>query len=447
MASNVLKTRIQSKYDTLAAWNSSTFIPLSGEICVAIIPNSQSSPHDMDVGNPDSSGLSPYAIGIKVGDNIHRFSELPWIQAIAGDVYGWAKASTPPSASNISVTYNNNNNSDVQTAISGIESSLGNIVANGVDPATLGSALAQLQEQLSGIESDVFTSNPLSEPEDPNEEPAPTYPTKIIRSIVQNGLTITATGSAIEVADLPDIPLSKISDLAFPSGQIYNQTSNPIATKGYVDNLTTELSNKITGAMHFKGEVQTLPDATDSGTFSTYISGDVILVGTKEYVYNKGINENTSEWILLGDEGSYAVKGSITKADLTQALQTEIEGKLDSATAASTYVAQNGTDRLMTAAEGTKLAAIAEGAQVNVIENVKVNGTALTITNKAVDVDIPIMSIKSNETSGVVTKTPDANRAITFDPIAFDGEVKHLKQTDTTYLVLDCGNATDKLYS
>ena len=42
--------------------------------------------------------------------------------------------------------------------------------------------------------------------------------------------------------------------------------------------------------------------------------------------------------------------------------------------------------RLMTTAEGTKLAGIAEGAQVNVIEKIKVNGVEKTVTEKAVDV-------------------------------------------------------------
>lgn len=41
-----------------------------------------------------------------------------------------------------------------------------------------------------------------------------------------------------------------------------------------------------------------------------------------------------------------------------------------------------------TTTEKTKLAGIAEGAQVNVIETVKVNGTALTPTSKAVDIDL-----------------------------------------------------------
>lgn len=42
-----------------------------------------------------------------------------------------------------------------------------------------------------------------------------------------------------------------------------------------------------------------------------------------------------------------------------------------------------------TSAEKTKLAGVASGAQVNVIESIKRNGTALPITNKAVDVSVP----------------------------------------------------------
>lgn len=42
-----------------------------------------------------------------------------------------------------------------------------------------------------------------------------------------------------------------------------------------------------------------------------------------------------------------------------------------------------------TTTEKNKLSGVAAGAQVNVIESVKVNGTALTPTNKAVDVSVP----------------------------------------------------------
>lgn len=45
--------------------------------------------------------------------------------------------------------------------------------------------------------------------------------------------------------------------------------------------------------------------------------------------------------------------------------------------------------RLMTNAEGTKLAGIAEGAQVNVIEKIKVNGVEQAVNEKAVDITVP----------------------------------------------------------
>ena len=51
--------------------------------------------------------------------------------------------------------------------------------------------------------------------------------------------------------------------------------------------------------------------------------------------------------------------------------------------------------RLMTNDEGTKLGGIAAGAQVNVIEKVKVNGTELTVTDKAVDVIVPTGALAS----------------------------------------------------
>lgn len=92
--------------------------------------------------------------------------------------------------------------------------------------------------------------------------------------------------------------------------------------------------------------------------------------------------------------------GSITKVKLAASVQTSLE-KADSAIQAAGlttalepyaktedvvagYVAKNGTDRLMTAAEGEKLAGIAEGAQANVIESI--SGVATTVENKDVKI-------------------------------------------------------------
>lgn len=53
-----------------------------------------------------------------------------------------------------------------------------------------------------------------------------------------------------------------------------------------------------------------------------------------------------------------------------------------------------------TTAEKNKLAGIESGAEVNVIETVKKNGTALTITNKAVDISVPTASSTSPKMDG-----------------------------------------------
>lgn len=78
---------------------------------------------------------------------------------------------------------------------------------------------------------------------------------------------------------------AELGELVFNSA--YNATSNKAAT---MSDITDTLAN-LNGAMRFKGVKGSVP--TDN---SDYISGDVIIVGTKEYVFD-GTN-----WIELGDE-------------------------------------------------------------------------------------------------------------------------------------------------
>ena len=58
--------------------------------------------------------------------------------------------------------------------------------------------------------------------------------------------------------------------------------------------------------------------------------------------------------------------------------------------------------------EGRVDGIVATGGEPNVIETVKRNGTALTVTNKAVDVEVPILTVKRNGTA----LTPDSNKAV-----------------------------------
>lgn len=74
-----------------------------------------------------------------------------------------------------------------------------------------------------------------------------------------------------------------------------------------------------------------------------------------------------------------------------------------------------------TAAEKTKLTGIATGAQVNVIESVKVDGTALAITEKAVNIDL----------SGYAKKTDISSAYKAMGSVAFADLPKNLTEADT----------------
>lgn len=71
-----------------------------------------------------------------------------------------------------------------------------------------------------------------------------------------------------------------------------------------------------------------------------------------------------------------------------------------------------------TTTEKNKLSNIASGAQVNVIESVKVNGTALSVTSKAVDVSVPTALSQLTNDSGYITSAdvPEGAAASTVTP-------------------------------
>lgn len=100
-----------------------------------------------------------------------------------------------------------------------------------------------------------------------------------------------------------------------------------------------------------------------------------------------------SDWITADTTGAAAILADVAnKADKVVSATSgnfaglDANGNLtDSGSKASDFVAAESGKRLMTDAEGTKLAGIEADADVNVIEGVKINGTAGSITNKIAD--------------------------------------------------------------
>lgn len=81
---NTIKTRILNKYDILA--NYANFTPLKGEICVCQIGEQVTTNKGLN-GDTTKTPI----VGIKVGDGTTTFNNLPWIQAVAGDVSTFVK--------------------------------------------------------------------------------------------------------------------------------------------------------------------------------------------------------------------------------------------------------------------------------------------------------------------------------------------------------------------
>ena len=424
MAEHVLETRILLRYDTYSNWMSSSLILKPGEPAIAVMNNARS----IETTNLTPENTPP-AIGIKVGDGFHYFNELPWIQAVAGDVYRWAKNSTKPqyNASEIdglqsfieehapggggggsgtvtAKTYqlvqgtgDNINKYYLQYKETG-DTNWTTDVNHYIDLTEL----VKVAEWI-GDDVDVYTSlggrtaehirfeiNKLDYTDTPETG-------KFVTAVSETNGIISVSKKEIDFDDLTGVVgvgHGGTGTTTFPANSVLvgngqgavqtrpinnyvdNSTDIPssYAVKTYVDAKTAGL----TGAMHFIGEatvtitINSSVDPRISGyNFSQAKSGDVILSEQKEFVWTG------SNWRLLGDEGSYAVKGSIRDADIdadAEIAQSKIAnlsetlaGKVDKIEGKQLSTNDYTTE------EKQKLESIDAGAQVNAIEHIFVN--------------------------------------------------------------------------
>ncbi len=224
--------------------------------------------------------------------------------------------------------------------------------------------------------------------------------------VIPDGATATTAIGYVDekIAAIPaQVDYSVTCDTSTPAGvakrYVLSQKGSAIATIDIPSDMVVK-----SGTVETKSEagvwgvagtylVLTLANATSDKVYINvsdlieYVTGATAADG----IITTSVDANHVLTATIGD-------GTITKAKLAAAVQTSL-GKADTALqsaalapyaktedVAAGYVAKNGTDRLMTVDEGIKLSSIALGAQVNTIEDVKVGGTPLTITDKAVDI-------------------------------------------------------------
>ena len=476
MANHELQTNPPSKgivfklrYDTVTNWMNSDLILKQGEAAIAAFPNS-------------NAFQPPKAVGIKIGDGRHYFDELPWIQALAADVYSWAKYTDKPTyqateivglvdyiaahsgggggsagSGSYQIVWDENSskyilqqwneqaqdwdNTTSEINLSDILNRI-NTIERWANGATTG--LGNIYDPIGAIVYDEVIKyiNKL----DVNDS---AVAHQFVTSVVEVDGKIQVSRSIIRASDITEgvlsttnggTGLSRLEEdeimVGSNNGTITTRTfvttidpsdRTSFVTAGAIIDYVAQMTAGLTGAMHFVGEA-TVYVAINSRTdpqiagynFRDVQLGDVILNNddSQELVWTGDY------WRLLGDEGSYAIKGSITNVDIAENAaidQDKIAGLSDTFdTKVDKEQGKGLSEANYTDDEKTKLRDIEEYAQENVIEHIFLNDEELlpkTIENHNKSIDI---QIKLNGEQIV----PDANNALNIQLLEYTAEEK-----------------------
>ena len=266
---------------------------------------------------------------------------------------------------------------------------------------------------------------------------------EVISAVSQAAGVITVQKKTLVEADIPALTTAKITglDTALAGKQdklvfntAYDASSNKAATMADVNNAVSGLS----GAMHYIGESTTDPaggTATVEG-HEDWASGDVVTYNAKEYVYD---GEN---WRELGDESSYAVKGSIKNADIAADAAID-QSKIANLT---TDLASKATPANITnAIQALDMASVSVGTGKKITAIEEVDGVVSVTTGDIAAGDIPELP-----QSKITNLTTDlAAKANASTVTALDGRVEALETAvgeggSVEQQITDAINALDK---
>ena len=189
--------------------------------------------------------------------------------------------------------------------------------------------------------------------------------------------SLSVSGNTVSFFTSTDASGTSVASFNFPEEIYLQQVGTEIvenfawSNATYPGSTNPNLEGKTVLVLAVKGDKQT--NATvkysfvDMAKVIKAISAGDNSINVNGYAINVKVSAVNGNLLELKSDGLYVGSDS-TKVD-------KVEGKGLSTEDYST-------------AEKTKLASIEAGAQVNVIESVKVDGTALAISNKAVDIDL-----------------------------------------------------------
>lgn len=502
MANKTFNTRIKNKIDTYANWIDKNPVLLNGEIAVVVIP--------AETGVVQGEPVTLF----KVGDGTKNFRQLEFTGAKAADVYGWAKAATKP-------TYS-------ATEITGLEAYIGEKIQD-TDTQYKLEADAEdghkfyLYSKAKGDEA--FGTTPVSTITIP--EKVYTLVTGTANGTVKfNGEDVAVKGlGSAAYTDSTAYDTKGAAQTAEDNAKAYadgKDTAIAAAKKAGTDaqDAVNTLSGKVGTVPENKTVVEMISDAQTAATYNdtevkagikanadaiTKLNGTSAIEGSVDKKVADAINEfatkvsddqtvNTfkelidyaadhkDEYSTLSGEvqanktaiatlnGKDTDAGSVAKTvkDAVDAAQATLQGNIDKKVDKVEGKGLSTND--YTTEEKTKLEGITSGAQVNVIETVKVNGVALTPADKAVYVTVPTGALASKDkvaeadlVDALVTKingkldasevtgdllthnasefaTADHNHDTVYSKLDHNHKIEDLEQS--AYIIFDCGTAS-----
>lgn len=465
MADKIFNTRIQLKYDTYANWQSKNPVLKSGEVGICVIP-----------AETGAVTAEP-AILMKVGDGAKTWTQLSFVTGLAGDVYSWAKASSKP-------TYTAQEISGLSDYISGEIQDTNTQYKIEADKDN-GRKFYLYSKEKGGD----FGTTPVSTIEIP--EKVYTLATGTTNGTVKfNGTDVAvkglgsaayteasaydASGAASDVKTTLEAKIGTVTEgktvvemiAAAQAAATYNDTAIKADIKTNTDAIT-----KLNGTSAVEGSVdKKVADAINE--FATKVSDDQTVNTFKELIdyaashqgeystLSGEVQANKTAIATLNGKDNEAGSVAKTVKDAVDAAQTTLQGNIDKKVDKVEGKVLSSND--YTSDEKTKLEGIAAGAQANVIETIKVNGTALVPTDKAVNISVPTGALASKD-KVAKTELADAlkteiegkvNSADCGDIISHNAaefaaadhthDISSLTQA-SGYIIFDCGSASKNI--
>ena len=219
-------------------------------------------------------------------------------------------------------------------------------------------------------------------------------------NILVDGSEMVVYTLPLDVATVGQIP-TKISQLTNDSGYITSAPVQSVNGKTGIVELTASDVGALSSATSYVSSVNGQSGAVTIGNATNASSG---LMSSADKIKVDGV-ESGSQANVIESVSQNGTALTITNKNVNVTVPT----KTSEITNDSNYVQDSNyihTDNNFTNEDLTKLNGISTGAQVNVIESVQQNGTALAITNKTVNVTVPTKTSELTNDSGYLTTAP-----------------------------------------